>query len=159
MKQKTFSRWLKVILVGVALIGAFVYCYAVPELGKEIAEANPEFAYCFWPWLIFISLTAIPCYIALVHAWQVVDSIGKDLAFTRENAKHLSWISWLAAGDAAFFFVGNFVLGFLSMSHPGVLLMSLFVSLIGAAIAIMAAALSYLVGKAAELQDQSDLTI
>ena len=45
------------------------------------------------------------------------------------------------------------------MSHPGVALFSLIVVFAGVAVAVAAAALSYLVKKAAVLQEQSDLTI
>ena len=45
------------------------------------------------------------------------------------------------------------------MSHPGVALASLLGVFAGVAVAIAAAALSHLVRKAAELQEQSDYTI
>ena len=45
------------------------------------------------------------------------------------------------------------------MSHPGVAIASLAVVFVGVAVAVGAAALSHLVGKAALLQEQSDLTI
>lgn len=83
----------------------------------------------------------------------------KDRSFSNENAKYLKWISWLAAGDGIFFFIGNVVLLFINMSHPGVALFSLIVVFAGVAVAVAAAALSHLVKKAAALQEQSDLTI
>ena len=76
-----------------------------------------------------------------------------------ENARALRAIAFLAAGDAAFFFLGNVVFLFLNMSHPGVVLASLLGVFAGVAVAIAAAALSHLVRKAAELQEQSDFTI
>ena len=80
-------------------------------------------------------------------------------SFSETNAKLLQWISYLAAADAGFFFVGNIVMLFLSMSHPGITLLSLLVVFAGAAVAAAAAALSHLVKKAAALQEQSDWTI
>ena len=58
-----------------------------------------------------------------------------------------------------FFFVGNVILLFANMSHPGVALFSLLIVFSGVAVAVAAAALSHLVQKAAVLQEQSDLTI
>ena len=91
--------------------------------------------------------------------WKIAVNIGKDRSFTLENARLLQIISWLAAGDAAFFFLGNIVLFFLNMNHPGILLISLLICFAGVAVAVAAACLSHLVRKAADLQEQSDLTI
>ena len=56
-------------------------------------------------------------------------------------------------------FLGNLILTFLNMNHPGILLISLMVIFLGISVSIAAAALSHLVLKAAVLQEQSDLTI
>ena len=159
MEQKNLAKWLKVILAGVGICGLIVYFLIIPAYGKSFAEMNPEFEYCFWPWLIFLWVTAVPCYIALVLGWKIACGIGADRSFTEANAKYLKWISWLAAADAAYFFAGNVVLMFLNMNHPGIVILSLLIVFAGTAIAVAAAALSRLVKKAAALQEQSDLTI
>jgi hypothetical protein len=61
--------------------------------------------------------------------------------------------------DVAYFFVGNVVFLLLSMSHPGVLLFSLFIDVVGIALAVSAAALSHYLAKASELQEEVDATI
>ncbi|MBE7006207.1 MAG: DUF2975 domain-containing protein [Ruminococcaceae bacterium] len=159
MKQKALARWLKAAVIGVALCLAVVYLLIIPDFGKSIAAQNPEFAFCYWPWLIFLWCTALPCIAALILGWGVAGRIGKDRSFCMENARALRAIAFLAAGDAAFFFLGNVVFLFLNMSHPGVVLASLLGVFAGVAVAIAAAALSHLVRKAAELQEQSDYTI
>lgn len=47
----------------------------------------------------------------------------------------------------------------LNMSHFTVFAVSLLIVFVGVAISVASAVLSYLVGKAADLQEQSDLTI
>ena len=159
MTQKTVARWLKGIIIGVALCGLIIFGLVVPAIGHAIVGANPEFSYCYLPWLIFICLCALPCYAALVLGWKIAADIGHDRAFTTENAKRLKYITVLAVADAMFFFTGNVVFLLLNMNHPGIALLSLIVVFAGIAIAIAAAALSYLVKKAAALQEQSDWTI
>ena len=159
MEQKTLARWLKVILIGVGLCGLVVYGAILPLYGQSIRDANPEMANCYWPWLIFLWATGVPCYIALVIGWKIAANIGLDRSFSEDNARHLKRISLLAAGDTVFFFVGNIVLLFANMSHPGVVLGSFLVVFAGVAVSVAAAALSHLVLKAALLQEQSDLTI
>ena len=159
MKQASLSKWLKFILIGVGICGLIVYALILPVLGLNVTAAYPEWSYCFWPWLIFLWVTGIPCYIALIFGWKIAGNIGADRSFSGDNATLLKWISELAAGDAAFFFLGNLVFFFLGMNHPGVVLASMLIVFAGVAVCVAAAALSHLVRKAADLQEQSDFTI
>ena len=159
MEQKTLAKWLKIILIGLGICGLAVYFAVIPSYGISLRTEYPEFSNRFWPWLIFLWLTAVPCYSALVLGWKIASGIGTDRSFTERNAGYLKWISWLAAGDTAFFFLGNLALLFANMSHPGIVLLSLLIVFVGTAAAVAAAALSRLVKKAAALQEQSDLTI
>lgn len=159
MEQKTLSQWLKGILIGIGLCGLIFYAAVVPALANYMLESYPEFLTALLPWKLFIWYSGIPCFAVLYFAWGIVADIGLDRSFTNENAKRLKWISGLAAGDTLFFFLGNILLLFLNMNHPGIVLVSCVVVFIGVAVAVAAAALSHLVMKAAALQEQSDLTI
>lgn len=159
MEQTILSKWLKGTLVGIGLCGLFVYVAVVPALADHILQKYPEFASAALPWKAFIWCSALPCFAVLFYAWKIASNIGADRSFTAENATNLKWISGLAAGDALFFFLGNILLLFLNMNHPGIVLVSFVVEFIGVAVAVAAAALSHLVKKAADLQEQSDLTI
>ena len=159
MEQKALSRWLKAVLIGVGLCGLIVYGAILPICGLSILGQNPDMADRFWPWLIFLWVTALPCFTALVFGWRIAANIGRDRSFSDDNARLLKRIALLAAGDTVYFFAGNLVLLFANMSHPGMVLLSLVVVFAGVAVAVAAAALSHLVLKAALLQEQSDLTI
>ena len=153
------ATWLKIILVGVGICGLVVYFVVFPSYGESLVNDYPEFSNRFWPWLIFLWISGIPCYAVLLFGWKIATNIGRDQSFSNANAKYLKWIAWLAAGDGIFFFVGNTVLLFMNMSHPGIALFSLLVVFAGVAVAVASAVLSHLVQKAAVLQEQSDLTI
>ena len=160
MRQKSLSNWLKFIVVGVGICGLVIYLMVVPMLGQTIAASEDGFYdRLYWPWLLLIWVTALPCYAALAFGWIIAVNIGRDRSFSVENARLLKWISGLAAGDAAFFFVGNILYLLLGWSHPGITLLCLIVVFVGVAISVAAAALSHLVMKAALLQEQSDLTV
>lgn len=159
MKQKMLSRWLKCIIIGMALCGIIIFAAVVPALGMSLRAEYPEFANRFIPWLVFIWCSGIPCFAVLVFAWRIAANIGLDRSFSEENAKWLLWISCLAAGDAGFFFSGNILLLLFNMNHPGIVLASMMVVFVGVAVAVASAALSHLVKKAAALQEQSDWTI
>lgn len=159
MSQKSLSKWLKAIIAGMAACGAIIYLYLVPIWGKDLAEANPELAYCYIPWLVVILISAIPCYWVLYFGWKISTEIGKDNSFSEENASYLKNISILAALDSAYFFTANLILMILGMNHPGLFLISLLVVFVGIAITVAAAALSHLVKKAADIKKENELTI
>lgn len=159
MSQKSLSKWLKAIIAGMAICGAIIYLYLIPVWGRDLAEANPEFSYCYIPWLAVILISAIPCYWVLYFGWKISSEIEKDNSFSMENAGYLKNISILAALDSAYFFLANLVLMILNMNHPGIFLLSLFVVFAGIAVTVAAAALSHLVKKAADIENENELTI
>lgn len=159
MSQSSLSKWLKAMIIALAMGGLFVCLWFLPVLGMAVKKAYPEFAYCYYPWLIFLWITAIPCWIALSCSWKIAVNIGRNHAFTRENGTLFQRISQAAAVDSIFFVVTNIIYLFLNMSHPSIFLLSLAAGFVGGAVFVVCAGLSTLVTNAAELQEQSDLTI
>ena len=159
MNQLKLSKWLKAVIIGTGICGTVIYFYVFPFWGRDIVASNSEFTSWYWPWLIFLWVTSIPCYATLVCSWKIAKEIGNDNSFCRENANLLKLISLLAAGDSVFLFTGNIVLLLLKMNHPGIVLLAFFVVFAGIAVTITSAALSHLVFKAAILREESELTI
>lgn len=159
MTQKNLAGWLKGIIIGLTILALLVYGLLIPLFGHSIVSDAPEFRSWYFPWLIFAWLTAIPCFIAAFFGWKVAVNIGKDRSFTMENSIFLRRIAVLAALDSALVFIGDMVLSFLGMCHPSIAIALLMAVFIGAAISVAFAALSHLVKKAADLQQESDLTI
>ena len=159
MNQSNLSKWLKFITIAVGVIGIIVFLFLVPMVGREVASTNPEYSYCYYPWLIFIWIMAIPCYMVLGFFWSICNQIQMNQSFSDKNAKSLIWISGLAIFNTIFCFVVNVTFLILNMSHPGIFIGFIFVIFAGIAIAIVSAALSHLVKKASVLQEENDLTI
>lgn len=159
MTQKSLSKEMKLVLAFLGVLGAVLYFIVVPIVGLDFVKIYPEYSFCYLPWLVFILITAVPCYSVLFIGWKIATSIGCDNSFTEINAKRLKYISWLAFMTSIYLFLGTTVFLLLSMCHFTVFLASCLVSFIGFAISVASAVLSYLVKKAAYLQKQSDLTI
>lgn len=159
MDFKSIKNGMRGFIVALAVIGGIFYAYAVPVIGKTLAERYPEFSHCYYPWLIFISITAIPCYIVLVELWNLSTIVGKDAVFQPATAKLFGRISLLACIDITFFFIMNVAFILIGMSHPTILIASIVVTIIGAAFSFCAKVASEYIGQAAKLQEESDLTI
>ena len=162
MKKKTMTVLLRAALViGAALLAA-VFFWAVPSYGQYMAKvAAPEFAYAYWPCLIWAWCFAAPIFAALIPAWRVFSSISApEGAFTRSNARCLRWIAYLAFADAVIFPAGMLIVGAMGAGSPGlVVLVTPAVIFSCAAVGLAALVLSHLVDEAAGLKEDSDLTI
>jgi len=108
MRSKLF-KYLMVIIFGMFLCGILIYLWGIPTIGHIITQNFPEFSYCYYPWLIFLWCTGIPCFIVLGYMWKISASICADQAFTSRNAIRLKRIAQLAAFNVIFFFAGNII--------------------------------------------------
>ncbi len=159
MKQKELSILLRIVVVlgwcGCALVGGLF----VPAIAAETAQANPELAYLRWPCLVFFWCALAVVVAALGYAYQIFADIGRDRSFSAKNARRLRFISHLALGDTVAWLIGTVVLTILAPMHPMILFVMLAVLVVGAAVTVAASVLSHLTLKAADLQDENDLTI
>ena len=145
MKQKQLANLLKVMIIGVAICGGGVYGLVIPPYGIAVMVAT--------------MLTLVPCYVALVHSWKIMSHIANDDSFTMENAKLLGKISSLARVDSAFLLAWSVLFFTVKITDLHILMISLLIVFLGIVVAAIFAALSHLVLRAADLQDQYDLTI
>ena len=159
MEQRKMVKWLKFLVIFVAICGLILCTVVIPVVGRELSGMSPELGRYFKPWVTFVWVLAIPCFAALIHAWMIFSNIEKDKAFSMENAKHMEKISYLAGADTIALISGNIVLLILNINHPSVFLVFLMIGIIGIGISVAAAVLSHLIQKAANLQDENDLTI
>lgn len=159
MEQRKMVKWLKFLVIFVAICGLILCAVVIPVVGRELSGISPELGRYLKPWVTFVWVLAIPCFAALVHAWMIFSNIEKDKAFSMENAKHMEKISYLAGADTIALISGNIVLLILNINHPSVFLVFLMIGIIGIGISVAAAVLSHLIQKAANLQDENDLTI
>ena len=159
MKQKTVSMWMKGILLGLGLSGLVFYFVAIPMIGQSVAKMFPEYSAAYWPWMIFIWLTGVPCFAFLPVGWSIASNIARGKAFSLQNAKLLRTVGFLAAGDAVFFSVGNVVFLFFNINHIGIVMGSVLVSFLAFSVAVAAMALSLLTRNASDIREENELTI
>ncbi len=159
MEQRHLARWLKVITIGVGIIGLLIYFLIIPFWGRALVVSAPEFSNWYYPWLFFAWVTAIPCYAVLIIFWGICQNIEADHSFCENNSIRLKRISQLAALDSAMVMVGNVVLLLMNMNHPGIFIIMLLVVFMGISLTVLAAALSHLLYKAWKIEEENELTI
>jgi hypothetical protein len=159
MSAKSLGVWVRFAVIAMFICGLAVCAWILPEWGFEIFTGHGEMAALFRAWLIFIWVTALPCVGVLFLGWKVAGAISRDEAFTMKTAKWIKTAAMLILTSVGIFFVGNIVMLLLNLSHPGMVLASLFADMVGIALAIIAATLARYVTKAAILQEEAEGTL
>lgn len=160
MNQKEMSRYLKFITIGSGVLFlAFVGWFLPSIIGNLILKEAGSSAY--WFACGFVWITAVPCLLCLRKFWGICVRIGRDESFTRENASALKGMSHYMLVDCVLYTVllaAACVEGWYDYSI-GLLFGIVLILFICIICMIVCAALSHLVYKASQLQDDQDLTI
>jgi len=159
VKQSTLAKWLKVIALLVAVMGAVIFFVVMPVLGRQVLIFDGKNDFMFMPILIFVWMMAVPFYIADARFFMIGVEIGRDNSFSAVNIRSLDIIGRMAIFDVIALFAGGVALYFMGMLNAAALLISLFVCIVGLTVSIICAALGHLVQKAIDLKEENDLTI
>lgn len=142
-----------------AICGFVIYLFVLPDVGRKIIYYFPEFEHAFIPWLIFLWLTGIPCYIVLYEVWKLCESFYLNDLFNIKNGYRMHKVSILAKFDIVLLIGGNIVFLFLNINHFSVILFFLMVAFAGVFIATVAEIMSQYIIEAASLKEETELTI
>lgn len=161
MSRKTMSRMLRgALVIGGVLCGLFVFAF-LPFYVKEQIRCEMAEAGCFWPCVSFGVILSLPVFAALVPCWEFFGTLREQGgAFTKRNALLFAQISRLALADTILFPVGVIVLaamgyGFAALTVVGIPL-GIFC---GGTVSLVCHVLSRMVGEAAALREENDMTI
>jgi len=159
MKRNEMGKYLKLVLLIAALACIVLFFVIVPRVAFDLTKYNDVYDIIYIPALVFIWLTSIPVFIAFYKFWSIFSEIGKDNSFCDKNAKSLRDVSVLAVLDGILYFIALIVLLVLGVYSTGILILLMFIVFTAMIFAVLCAALSHLVEKAAALKTENDLTI
>ena len=149
---------IRLAVVGALLCLAMV-CAATVIVLMERARIWPGDAARIYAWLAVTLAGVLPYLAAAALGWRVSCAVARDKTFSRETAKLLSGISTCAYADGCYGLAANVVMGILRNQHPGIMIILCALILLALAAGMGFAALARFVQKAAELQEESDLTV
>ena len=66
MKTKTMTNLLRLVLIAAAALCGVFFFLCLPSYGQEIVQADPEFAWAYWPCLVWAWLFALPIFGAMI---------------------------------------------------------------------------------------------
>jgi len=159
MKSTTAVKMLKTVLLISALVILFLACWGVPGFMGHVTYVRPSLSPWVAPMIVYGALIALPVLAAIALLWKVFGTLTNNEAFSLANARRFRQIAWLAAADlvlvlilAAFLIISGVIPAF-------ILLCILAAVYIGVVAVIVFLVLSALVKNAAELKQDSELTI
>lgn len=159
---KKSTLFLKVVVVVLGLIVLALCVFALPNLWKGVAEAEPYIiVYSLRMIIIGMYISVVPFYIALVETMKLLAYIDKSIAFSELSVKALNKIKYCAIAISALYLSGVPLLyPFAEMDDaPGLLLMGFAVACMSIVIAVFAATLRRLLQSAIEFKSENELTV
>jgi len=133
--------------------------FLLPNLAKDTAISNPDFAYLRFPVLTYVILSTVPFYFALFKANQLLNLINRKAAFTTESVQALKWISICGSAIALAYLVLSIILFLLNALHPGIMIAFAVLILTAFTISFFANLLKILLVEALDFKNDVDLTI
>lgn len=153
------ERTLKAVAIALALAGLAAGGWIVPQTGLAMRAMYPEYAPLFWPLLLYVWATMAPGFAGLWEFWRISGRIGRDESFSTHNARSLFRIRALALAMACMCAVGAIGMFAFRLGQPGLMLLALGCGAACAVVAALSGVLARLVGRAAQLKAENDLTI
>ncbi|MDR1821798.1 MAG: DUF2975 domain-containing protein [Oscillospiraceae bacterium] len=158
MSHKELARYILAAVIGVCVCLALV-CTGAMFFGLRIISAFPAEAERITLWLVFGMLAVIPLIAAAVFGLKAAGLVRADRSFSRQTARLIKRIAVCAFADALYFIAANAVMLLLEFQVPSTLLASAVLILLALSAGAGFAAISRLVAKAAELQEESEYTV
>lgn len=158
-RVSTIFLKIAVILIGIPVLALCIFL--VPEIAKFAAELYPNIAYMKYLVFIYFYVTAIPYYIALYQAFNLLGYIDKNKAFSELSVRALKNIKYCAMTISILYVIGMplFYLVAEKDDAPGIILIGLVLIFASMVIAIFAAVLQKLLQEAIDIKSENDLTV
>ena len=160
MSQKELARILKIIIVIVVFISVPCFIFVIPEMVKEVVAGDPEFIDIIRPFCIYVWISAVPFYYAILQTWFICHDIGRDNSYSLENVRRLKTITYLALFEAVYYgFFPIYMSAIYEAGQPSFVILCFLIVLASIAIAVLASILSRLAQKAREYKVDSELAV
>jgi len=160
MKRGT-TLFLKItiVLIGIAVLALCVFL--VPEIANYAVELYPDRTYL--KSLVYVEMyaSAIPFYIALYQALQLLSYIDQNKAFSELSVRALKNIKNCAIAISGLYVLGMplFYLVADRDDAPGIIVIGMIIIFASMVIAVFAAVLQKLLKEAIDIKSENDLTV
>ncbi|MNY31607.1 hypothetical protein D3C86_1657760 [compost metagenome] len=160
MKQgTTLFLKLTVILMGIPVLALCIF--AVPGIADYAVELYPDHTYLKYLFMFDLYASAVPFYIALYQAFNLLKYIDKNKAFSELSVEALKKIKYCAITVSGLYVLGMPLFYLLGEKDdaPGIIVIGMVIVFASMVIAVFAAVLQKLLNEAIDIKSENDLTV
>jgi len=159
VKRETIFLKLAVFLIGAPVLALCIF--VLPWIAKDAAESGWELAYFLYGILIVMYVSAIPFFVALYQAFQLLNYIDKNKAFSELSVRALKIIKFCAITISGLYLASMpffYLIGEID-DAPGVIVIGMVLTFAPMVVAVFAAVLQKLLKNAIDIKSENDLTV
>ena len=160
MKQVSTLFLKATLFVMGGLVLAFCI-FAIPAIGNGVGVEWPRLAYLKYPILIGGYVSAIPFFVALYQAFQLLNYIDRSVAFSELSVKALRYIKYCGVAMCGIYLAGMPIAFQIAQADdaPGLIILAMLLAAAPVVIAVFAAILQKLTQHALDIQSENELTV
>ncbi len=144
---------------GLIVTGGAALFLMLMAVAHEFISAEPVMQAHAGGIYLYCAGSLLPCAAAVVLFLMIVRLIALGLAFSARTARLMRLIALMAFAECVYLAAGCTGYLLIGLMHPGVMLVTLAIVLLGGGIGLLALALSRLITRASDLQQDCDLTV
>ncbi|HMM32419.1 MAG TPA: DUF2975 domain-containing protein [Clostridia bacterium] len=132
-KLANAARGFKAVLLVLAAMRIWLCFWHLPFVeGIAMRKNNPEFAQFYWPCVVWIWCYALPRSLADIGLFRVLSRVQHGSVFSNEVSRTLSRVAFMALFVTLVCLAYGVALAELGAAQPGISLITLFMSIVGA---------------------------
>jgi hypothetical protein len=159
--ERVSTHFLRIVVFMMGAIAVLLSYLILPEINAGWAQAYPDVADWKYPFLILLTTTTVPFFIALYQTLRLLKYIDQQKAFSELSVKALKNITLCAIAFSVLYAAS---LPFIyrvadNVDAPGLIVIGLFMCFAPLVIAVFAAVLQKLLQSAIDIKNENDLTV
>lgn len=159
--KKGSTFFLRGVILLLALVALFLAVLILPAIYHGWDDAYPTFAYLKFPFIVGLTATIVPFFIALYQTLKLLDYIDKNTAFSEQSISRLRYIKYCAVVFSVLYMAMLPIVYIIAdrVDAPGLMVIGLAMSFAPVVIAVFAAVLQKLLQSAIDIKSENDLTV
>lgn len=160
MKRAT-TLFLRAALIIIALGVAVLCAIAIPHIWGEVPSSSSGFSYAIYTIFIGMYVAAVPYFVGVYKAWQLLNLIDKGKAFSGASVKVVQAISICAAIISGIYIVclPFFYIWAQGSDAPGLVIIGMMLVGVPMIVAVFAALFQRLISEATDIKAENELTV
>lgn len=155
-KTTTILKWVVLLFAAVVFVLSVTY---LPSVANSMAEQYPQYSQTKIPLMIYLYISSIGFYYAIVMAVKICNNINKNILFDNANLKAFFNTSMVALAELVYYAVGLVAALCFDLCHQYVVIFFAVVVFCALVLYLLCAVVCQMLKKAIAIREENDLTV